>query len=185
MSRRRNRRSNSRQTAAPPQLADQQALSRPTLPSEIDKAVRLQIQETQVVQAHFAGPLPFPEHLSEYEGISPGAAERIIRMAELQADHRRTTESNVVDSGIRLASRGQIFAFVIGMTALLGGIGLMASDKSITGVATSLSALATLVGVFVWSERQKSRELNEKANRLAFGAEPTTPPQLPNGPDQN
>ena len=185
MSRRRNRRTNPRQTATPPQPADQQALRRSTLPSGIDKATGFQIQETQVAQAHFAGPLPLPEHLSEYERISPGAAERIIRMAELQADHRRATESKVVDSGIRSASRGQIFAFVIGMTAVLGGIGLMASDKSITGVATSLSALAALVGVFVWSKRQKSRELNEKANRLASGAEPTTPPQLPGDPGRN
>lgn len=182
MSRRRN---NPRRTATSSQPTDQQALHQPTLPSEIDKAIRLQIQETQVVQAHFTGPLPHPEHLSEYEGVSPGAAERIIRMAEIQADHRRTTESKVVDSSIRLASRGQIFAFVIGMTALLGGIGLMASDKSITGVATSLSALAALVGVFVWSERQKSRELNEKANRLAFGAELTPPPQLPDDPGRD
>ena len=136
----------------------------------------------QVVQAHFAGPLPLPEHLSEYERVSPGAAERIIRMAESQADHRRTTESKIIDAGIRLASGGQIFAFVIGMTALLGGIGLMAFDKSITGVATSLSALATLVGVFVWSERLKSRELNEKANRLSFGVESATPPQLSDDP---
>lgn len=179
------RRSDPRQTAVPSQPADQEEPHKPTLPSEIDKAIRLQIQETQVVQAHFAGPLPLPEHLSEYERVTPGAAERIIRMAELQADHRRTTESKVVDSGIRLASRGQMFAFVIGMTALLGGIGLMASDKSITGVATSLSALATLVGVFVWSERQKSRELNEKANRLAFGAQPPPPPQLPDDPGRD
>ena len=185
MSRRRNRRNNPQRTAPSLQPVDQQAVPRPTLPSEIDKAVRLQIQETQVVQAHFAGPLPLPEHLSEYEGIAPGAAERIIRMAELQAGHRRTTESRIVDSGIRLESRGQIFGFVIGMTALVGGIGLMAFDKSITGVATSLSALAALVGVFVWSERQRRRELREKADPAAFGAEPIAPPQLPNGPDQN
>lgn len=182
MSRRRNRRNKPRQTAAPPQPVDQQALRRSTLPSEIDKATRLQIQETQVVQAH-AGPLPLPEHLSEYEGIAPGAAERIIRMAELQADHRRAMESKVVDSEMRRESRGQIFGFITVMTALVGGIGLMAFDKPIWGAAVSLSALAALAGVFVWSKRQKSRELNEKANSLTFGAEPTTLPQLPDGPD--
>lgn len=88
-------------------------------------------------------------------------------------------ESKVVDSNIRLESRGQIFGFAIALTALIGGIGLMAFDKSISGAATSFSALAALVGVFVWSRRQKSRELREKANPLALGAEPTPPPQLP------
>ena len=58
----------------------------------------------------------------------------------------------------------------------------MAYDKSITGVATSLSALATLIGVFVWSQRQKSRELSEKTDPLTLGVEPTAPSQLPDGP---
>ena len=106
-------------------------------------------------------------------------------MAELQADHRRTTESKVVDSNIRLESRGQIFGFVMAMIALIGGMGLMAFDKSISGVAISLSALATLAGVFVWSKRQKSRELREKANPAAFGAEPTALPRLPDSPGRN
>jgi uncharacterized membrane protein len=106
-------------------------------------------------------------------------------MAELQADHRRTMESKVVDSSIRRESRGQIFGFVIGITALIGGTGLMAFDKSISGAATSISTLAALVGVFVWSSRQKRRELGEKTNPAAFGVEPTLPPQLPNNPGRN
>ena len=185
MSRRRNRRTNPRQTAVRPQSADQQALRRSTPPSGIDKAAGLQIQETQVVQAHFAGPLPLPEHLSEYEGIAPGAAERIIKMAELQADHRRTMESKVVDSEVRLESRGQIFGFITVMTALVGGIGLMAFDKPMWGAAVSLSALASLAGVFVWSKRHKSRESSDKANPVGLGAEPTPPPQLSNNPGRS
>ena len=104
-------------------------------------------------------------------------------MAELQADHRRAMESKELDSRIRWESIGQVCGFVIGMTALIGGIGLMAFDKSITGgTAMSLSALATLAGIFVWSKRQKSRELREKTHPTAFGAEPTSLPPLPNSP---
>ena len=137
----------------------------------------------EAVQAElFSGPLPHPEHLAAYEQALSGLAGRITRMAELQADHRRATESKIVDSSIRLESRGQIFGFVIAMIALIGGIGLMAFDKPITGATTSFSALAALVGVFVWSKRQKSRELREKTHPTAFGAEPTLPPQLPNSP---
>ena len=71
------------------------------------------------------------------------------------------------------------------MTALIGGIGLMAFDKSISGAAISLSALATLAGVFAWSKRLKSRELREKANPEEFGAEPAAPPRLPDNSIQN
>ena len=169
MSRRRNRRSNPRQTSSPPQAVDKQA-SRASVPSEIDSAVRLRVQETLAVRSElFSGPLPHPEHLAAYERIMPGAAESIFQAFAAEGEHRRATESKAVDSSIRLASRGQIFAFVIGMTALIGGIGLMAFDKSIAGAATSLSALAALAGVFVWSKRQKKRELGEKSDHAALG----------------
>jgi len=140
------------------------------------------MQETLAVRSElFSGPLPHPDHLEAYERIMPGAAERIFRAFGEETGHRRTMESKVIDSSLRSESRGQIFGFVIGMTAVIGGIGLMAFDKSVTGAATSLSALVTLVGVFVWSKRQRSRELNEKVNPAAIGPEPKPPPQLPNG----
>lgn len=183
MSRRRSRRNNPRQASSPPQPVEQQSPRRPPL-SETDKAVRFQVQEAVRAEL-FSGPLPHPEDLAAYEQTLSGLAGRITRMAELQADHRRAMESKVVDSNIRLESRGQIFGFITVMTALVGGIGLMALGKPIWGAAVSLTALASLAGVFVWSKRQKSRELREKANPAAFGVEPTVPPQLPDSPGQN
>lgn len=76
----------------------------------------------------FEGPLPPPEILLQYERISAGLAERIVRMAELQGDHRRHLESTHLTAQIQHLERadkearwGQIFAFVIGMTAIIGG----------------------------------------------------------------
>lgn len=185
VSRRRNRRNKQRPASSPTLPVDKQLPRKPIPASEIRNAVRLQVQEILVAHEHFVGPLPHPEHLSAYERIIPGAAERIVQMAELQADHRRAMESKVVESGVRLVSRGQIFGFIAVMTALVGGIGLMAFDKPIWGAAVSLTALTSLAGVFVWSRRQKSRELSEKTNPAAFGVEPTLPPQPPDSPGQN
>ena len=39
-----------------------------------------------------SGPLPPPEMLAQYEEILPGAAERILSMAERQAEHRQKME---------------------------------------------------------------------------------------------
>ena len=171
MSRRRNRRSNLRQTSSPPRTVDKQSPRASTLPSEIDSAVRLRIQETLAVRSElFSGPLPHPDHLAAYERIMPGAAKYIFQAFGAEGEHRRATESKVAGSNIRLESRGQIFGFVIAMTALIGGIGLMAFDKSISGAAISLSALAALIGAFVWSKRQKKRELGEKSDPTALGS---------------
>jgi len=40
----------------------------------------------------YSGPIPHPNDLARYEEILPGAAERIMKMAELQAEHRRALE---------------------------------------------------------------------------------------------
>ena len=43
----------------------------------------------------FLGPLPPPEILAQYEQILPGSAERIMVMAENQAEHRQSLEETV------------------------------------------------------------------------------------------
>lgn len=43
----------------------------------------------QAIRSEFSGPLPHPEILAKYEDILPGAATRILEMAEEQANHRR------------------------------------------------------------------------------------------------
>lgn len=48
-----------------------------------------------------AGPLPAPETLSGYEEILPGAAERILRMAEREQESRLTLESRQLESDIQ------------------------------------------------------------------------------------
>lgn len=40
----------------------------------------------------FQGPLPPPDFFEQYEATLPGAAERILQMAERQASHRQGAE---------------------------------------------------------------------------------------------
>jgi len=48
---------------------------------------------TEVSQS-FSGPLPPPEILRKFDEVVPGAAERIIKMAEDQSIHRKELEKN-------------------------------------------------------------------------------------------
>ena len=48
------------------------------------------LRRTEHLQSSlFAGPLPPPEILEQYNRLVPDAAERILTMAETQAAHRR------------------------------------------------------------------------------------------------
>ena len=64
----------------------------------------------------------------------------------------------MVNSNVRLEARGQVFAFVIAMTGLVGGIGLAAFGKPIPGTATAIIALGAVAGMFVWAKRKQERK---------------------------
>ncbi|MGH9278453.1 MAG: DUF2335 domain-containing protein [Acidimicrobiales bacterium] len=55
----------------------------------------------------FSGPLPHPRILREYNEICPGAADRILGMAERQATQRQALERIVVEGKDRRATQGQ------------------------------------------------------------------------------
>ena len=50
-----------------------------------------------IVESAWVGPLPPPEILRRLEDIIPGAAERILRMSELQEQHQHRMEETVIN----------------------------------------------------------------------------------------
>ena len=44
----------------------------------------------------YSGPIPPPEALARYEEIQPGAADRILKMAEKQQEHRMALETKAI-----------------------------------------------------------------------------------------
>ena len=111
-------------------------------------------------------PLPPPATLEDYERVLPGAAERILRLAELQAGHRRDVETTVIESDVRRATRGQVLAFVLALSTILGGLVLIGLGRSVEGLASLLLAVTSMVAVFVVSRRADREELERKRSRL-------------------
>lgn len=110
----------------------------------------------RVGHIEYNGPLPIPSHLKAYNDIVPGAADRIIAMAEKEAEHRHDMESKAIEYTQKDSRRGQLFAFIIVMTALIGGIVLILNGKGITGLVSLASALAMLAGAFIYNNRDKN-----------------------------
>lgn len=104
----------------------------------------------------FSGALP-PEVLAAYEAVLEGSAGRILRQAEENCKHRRRLESAVVGADLRLEVRGQWFAFLLALTALACGIGLMAFGKPIAGASIAIIAVGPVAGMFVWTKRKEGR----------------------------
>ncbi len=110
----------------------------------------------------FSGPLPPPNHLEQYERILPGAAERILKMAEDQSLHRRNLETKVIHSGVSDAKKGLWFGLIMGLSGF-GLVGYCASLglQLLAGIIAALD-LGSLVGVFVYGSKQKRAERVEK-----------------------
>ena len=100
------------------------------------------------------GPIPSPEVIAGYEKVLAGSADRIIRMAEKEQDHRHKLQLQNQSQLVRLTFIGQLFAFAIGISGVAGGIYLVKCDKSITGFSMFFSSLAALVGIFLFNRKR-------------------------------
>lgn len=123
---------------------------------------QFQIQRTPgsiiSVEGKYEGPLPLPAHLEKYEAVLPGAAERIMAMAEKQSDHRRGLETKVVNSDIANSRLGLIFGFIIAMLGISGGVFLINNGKIVEGSIFSGLTVVSLVGAFVYGSQQRRKE---------------------------
>mgnify|MGYP001591579865 CR=1 FL=1 len=118
-------------------------------------------EETRI---SFSGPLPPPNVLEQYDRIVPGAADRIIKMAEQQSQHRRELERKVIDSDVQNSKLGLIFGFIIGLVLISGGIFLIWKGYNLSGVLLGVVYVGSVVGIFVYGswERRKEREHRHK-----------------------
>ncbi len=116
----------------------------------------------------YRGPLPTPLDLREYEETLEGAADRILSMAErkqhlaelqLEQEERRqdqihTETITLLQGQLQIEGRGQWMGFCIGLAAMVLSVYLIstgAPTATIVGVAALISALAGLVGPFLWA----------------------------------
>jgi len=108
-------------------------------------------QRQEMMASIHQGPLPKPEDFGGYESILPGAADRILKMAEQQSIHRQKLEQSVI-----------IFALILGLSYLFAGMYVTIKGYDWKGIALGIGGLASLVGVFIYGSSQKKRERESK-----------------------
>jgi len=111
----------------------------------------------------FSGPLPPPEILKRFDEVVPGAAERIIKMAEEQSAHRKELEKKVIESDISRSKWGQILGFVIAIVGLAVSALVAIYGSAVAGGIIGVGTLASLVGVFMYGSKTRSKEREGKS----------------------
>lgn len=128
----------------------------PTEPVERGELARVLAQVLTVEIELFKGPIPPPKMLNEYNEVEPGLAARIVERAEREQLHRHEMDRQQV-ADIRAVTRytglsrllGQVFAFVIAMTAISIGGFLIYSGKDTEGLVSIIGTIVAIVAVFI------------------------------------
>lgn len=113
-------------------------------------------------QEYFSGPLPPPELLANYEHASPGAASRIIAMAEDQTKHRHELEKAITQANIKNERTGMHFAFLLTLILMAIGGTLIYNDREIIGLLSVFAPVLFHAGNYIYTKRQARKELHEK-----------------------
>lgn len=101
------------------------------------------------IQAFYAGPLPPAQELQIYEQACPGAADRILAMAESENRHRHVKENRALNGMLWNERLGMISAFIICLAAIGGGIYCIYRGQTIAGSFISAIPLGGIVIAFI------------------------------------
>lgn len=149
-----------------------------SLPKDTPKDVREAISVI-MSQYQFTGPLPPPKILAGYADINQTFPERIMKMAEKEQKHRQRQQKKHLAEELKIVkygaeteridiTRGQIFGFFIGITAIVAGTITALLGQPIVGGLIGFGGVAGLVSVFIIgrsgknSKKMKETKENEK-----------------------
>ena len=107
------------------------------------------ILQTRAEGSLHVGPLPPPEVLRRYAELSPSLFDAIVTSFKEQGVNRRSNERWVFKGGVIRSVLGVVFAFIIGMTAILGGVYLVLQGHDVAGTLFGGLGLANLINAFL------------------------------------
>ncbi|MCQ2167650.1 MAG: DUF2335 domain-containing protein [Bacteroidales bacterium] len=112
----------------------------------------------------FSGPIPPPAILRQYEDLQSGAADRILRMAEKQSEHRMELEKKAIGGQVEQSRRGQTFGLIIVVLFMLVAFAFAYFFNMTSFAATFLSVtMVIIVVLFVSGKVLTIEDLKDKS----------------------
>jgi len=119
--------------------------------------VKTEIEHVQT----WSGPLPAPESLIKYNEAAPGAADKIIAMAESEMQHRHELEKKALADNSRLAFVSTILGFLsIIVLSVLVGFAIYQGNSGLAFGAI-IGAIAAVAGLFTYSKVKSNRDTQQ------------------------
>lgn len=122
-----------------------------------------------VKQETFSGPMPPPMLLKEYQNLIPDAPERILKMAELEQEHRIKVDNEMLrQSGISILEMSkankssQFFAFILTLILIISGVVLTIKGFPWVGGTIFGTTIVGVVAVFITGKTIKQGKTVEE-----------------------
>lgn len=120
----------------------------------------------KAMKEEFSGPIPHPDTIQKYEEILPGAADRIISMAERQASHRQAMERKMIEAESRDGLLGVVFAFLLGMGCIVAAVLMVflvpQNGGAIAGALLGVTGIGSITSNFIRSTRNNKESEHKK-----------------------
>jgi len=96
-----------------------------------------------IVNEQFSGPLPHPKHMRDYEAALPGAAERILAMAELSLQSSVKLNADILAAETQDRKRGMYLGAGLFALLILCGFGsiFVTDDAIVPGLFLGAAAI--------------------------------------------
>jgi len=124
------------------------------------RAVSQPAQQTQQIVQHETlsqGPLPVASEFYEYNKALPGASDRILAMAEKEANERHANTRILVKSQSFQDYVGPVAGFVIAFTGMYFAYDLSKRGIDTMGYAALAVSAFSMIGSFASSFKKKQR----------------------------
>jgi uncharacterized membrane protein len=116
------------------------------------------------VEEHYSGPLPHPRHLEHFEGALPGAANRILVMAEQEQAQRHNWETRELRSSIFTERMGLLGGILVAVGLIAGAVICAYVGATAIGIALVAASGVSMVPAIIkgreWlHSRQQTKNL--------------------------
>ncbi len=143
-------------------------------PEKLNKTSKEEI--VRLAAQFYSGPIPPPQMMAEYEKALPGAADRIIKMAEKQEEHRHYLEKKTVDSESRDSLLGILSAVFISIVILGAGTTIIivvpGTTGAISGGLLNLFGIATVIGKFLGNSKNEQQAKEDEKEKIKEKTKP-------------
>lgn len=105
----------------------------------------------------FQGPLPHPEILKGYDLIIPGAAERILVMAEKEQTHRIDSDRYIIEEQMTQFKRGQMMGFILCLVLIVVAIVFAFLGHVVLATIILSGTIVSLAMIFVLRKKPDTK----------------------------